>query len=304
MKKWFITAAAAGLLAIAAVGFIGINSTSVSAAEGDTAAEDTQPDQWHDGLLKRLVDEGVISQQMADDIDETLTDGSLPFRGQGFRSLPEDFDPTAMLERMVDLLGNLDPEDVPEGLDLPEDIDIDELLEGFTQQLEDFDPDDLPEGFTLPEGFDPKGLFREFQQRFRDFDPQNPPEGFTPESFDERRFPGGLGFGLLGDSLKDAFDGLTPAEIRDALENGTLADLIDTGAILEGATADLDQAVAEGQLTEEQADHLLAGLTEKLQSIEDGTFRFGPKGPGGHRGFGHFGDTDRTSQAEDARIDA
>lgn len=304
MKKWLITAAAAGLLAIAAVGFIGINSTRVSAAEGDSAVEGPQPDQWHDRLLERLVDEGVITEGMADDIDETLSNDSLPFGGFDFRSLPEDFDPGAVLERILGRLGKLDLEELPEGIELPERTDLDELLEQLSQQLEDFDPNDVPEGLTLPEGFDPEGLFREFQQRLRDFDPQNPPEGFAPEHFGDHRFPGGLGFGLLGDSLKGVFDDLTPQEILDAIENGTLADLIDMDEILQGASAGLDEAVAEGLLTDEQADEIIAGITEKLQSIEEGTFRFGPEGPGGHRGFGHSFDLNRMPQAEDSRIEA
>lgn len=306
MKKWFIAAAAAGVIAIAAVAFIGVNSTSVSAAEGDTAATGAdQSDQWHDGLLDRLVEEGVITQEQAEGIDKSLPEGALPFRGRGFRGLPEDFDPETMLQHMMERFESFDAEDLPEGFELPEGFDLDKLLDQFTQQLENFDPQDLPEGFILPEGFDPSKMFREFQGRFNDFDPQNPSEGFAhPKGFSDEGFARDHGFGFLGDALKDIFDDMDPDEIKDAIEDGTLADLMDTDAILEGASADLDRAAADGLLSQDQADRILEGLTNKLQSIEDGDFRLGRNGPGGPCGFGHFGGQGDTPQAEGSSVGA
>jgi len=291
MKKWFIAAAVAGVIAVATVAFIGVNSTSVSAAEGGVATtDDGQADRWHDGLLNRLVEEGLITREQAEGIDENLPDGALPFQGRGFRGLSEDFDPEMMLEHMMERFEDFDPQDLPEGFELPEGFDLDELLDQFKQQVEDLDPQDMPEGFAFPEGFDPREMFREFRERFKEFDPRNPPEGFVhPRGFSEEGFQGAHGFGLLGDALKDVFNDMDPDEIRDAIENGTLADLIDADAILAGASADLDQAVADGILSEEQANRILEGLTDTLQSIEDGEFRFGRTGPGGSRDFGRFG---------------
>lgn len=275
MKKWFIAAAVAGVLAIGAFAFVGVTTTSVSAAEEDpTTTEDDVHGQWHDELLDRLVEGGVITQDQADDVDETLTEGTHPFRGRGFRSLPDDFDPEAMLERMQERFENLDSDDLPEGFELPEGFDLDEMLDRFTQQLEDFDLENLPEGFALPEDFDPSEMLGELQRRFKGFG-----EG-TPRA---------EGFGFFGDGLKDVFGDMTPDEIKDAIENGTLADLIDTDAILDTASASLDEAVADGALTAEQADRILERLVEKLESIENGDFEWGQKSRRGHRGFGQFG---------------
>ena len=62
MKKWFIAAAVAGVLAIGAFAFVGITTTSVSAAEEDpTTTEDDVHGQWHDELLDRL---GLIARRL------------------------------------------------------------------------------------------------------------------------------------------------------------------------------------------------------------------------------------------------
>ncbi|MGI9529606.1 MAG: hypothetical protein ACR2NG_07840 [Acidimicrobiia bacterium] len=293
MKKWFIAVAAAGVLAIGAFAFVGVTTTRVSAAEEDpSTTEDEAHGQWHDELLDRLVEGGVITQDQADDIDENLPEGINRFRGQGFRSLPEDFDPEAMLERMQERLENFDPEDLPEGFELPEGFDLGEMLNRFTQQLEDFDPENLPEGFALPEDFDPSEMFGELERRFKGFG-----EG-TPRA---------QGFGFLRDELKDVFGDMSPDEIKEAIENGTLADLIDTDAILESASSSLDEAVADGALTAEQADRILERLVEKLESIENGDFELGRKGRRGHRGFGQFGPfggQEEQSQAEGTSIEA
>lgn len=297
MKKWLIAAAAAGVLAVAALAFVGVNSTSVSAAEEDSApAQDEEHAQWHDGILDRLVEEGVITQEQADEFDEFLPEGGHPFRGRGFERLPEDFDPDAMLERMQERFESFDPDDLPEGFELPEGFDLDGMLDLFTQQLEDFDFENFPEGFVLPEEFDPSQMFGEFQRRFDD---------------SGERAPRAQGFGFLGEALKDVFGDMNPDEIKEAIEDGTLAELIDTDAILDTASGALDTAVADGDLTEEQADRILEGLVEKLESIENGDFENGDFELGrngrGHRGFGRFGPFgghEEQSQAEGTSVEA
>jgi hypothetical protein len=102
--------------------------------------------------------------------------------------------------------------------------------------------------------------------------------------------PGGhemLGFGPMG--VVEAL-GMTPEELRDALESGqtlqqvieangkTVAEVVDA-AVAEHSTR-LAEAVAAGRLTQAEADEKLADLEERLtQAITEGTF--GPfRGPG------------------------
>jgi len=112
-------------------------------------------------------------------------------------------------------------------------------------QFKNFDFD----GFEFPEGFDH-------------------PEGITPESFGDFRFPGG-GFGFL-----DGISGLSFSDLKDAMQNGTLSDLIDSDAIIAEITDKLDAAVTESDLTREQADSMLEKLTDKLDAIANGELPF------------------------------
>lgn len=110
-------------------------------------------------------------------------------------------------------------------------------------------------------------------------------------------FPG-RGFGHHGQRHGPALDtaaaylGLTEAELRDALREGTtLAGIArDEGksvdrlvaALVAAAQERLDQAVEHGTLTKERRDELAAGLEERLTAVvnaERPAFR-------GHRGFG------------------
>jgi hypothetical protein len=112
--------------------------------------------------------------------------------------------------------------------------------------------------------------------------------------------PGGHGpghFGHLGHLGKlDAaasYLGLTSAELREQLADGkTLAEI----AKAEGKSVDglvqalvaegkkrLDQAVADGKLTQAQADELAQGLEDRMTDLVNGEL---PR-PGAFRGFGH-----------------
>ncbi|MEL7210171.1 MAG: hypothetical protein AAGK32_18400, partial [Actinomycetota bacterium] len=90
----------------------------------------------------------------------------------------------------------------------------------------------------------------------------------------------------LGISVEDLMaakeSGQTVAEI--AADNGIeRADLI--SSLVEDKQARLDQAVADGELTQEEADEKAAGLEERVTSFVDGEGR-GDRGPRGDRGDG------------------
>jgi lambda repressor-like predicted transcriptional regulator len=120
-------------------------------------------------------------------------------------------------------------------------------------------------------------------------------------------FKGGLGLGK-SESLAAAADylGMTQAELRDALANGTSpADLAKQkgksvdglkAAVKKPITAKVDQAVKDGLLTKEQGDDLVAELSKAVDAFVDGDFAgplglglraLGPLGLG--KGFGHHG---------------
>ena len=101
------------------------------------------------------------------------------------------------------------------------------------------------------------------------------------------------------------FLGITSEEIREALQDGsTLGEIADANGssadeliafMVEQASERLDQAVAEGRITEEEAAERLAEITERItegvtEGFEGPGFGHGP-GRGHHRGFDRpFGD--------------
>jgi hypothetical protein len=93
-------------------------------------------------------------------------------------------------------------------------------------------------------------------------------------------------FGHVG-SLEAAADylGLTAAELRERLEDATLAQIAkDRGKSVDGLTRGLvtaaetriDEAVAAGRLTQEQAAELKAALPDRVDALVNGEYR----GPG------------------------
>ena len=113
---------------------------------------------------------------------------------------------------------------------------------------------------------------------------------------------GGLSFGMRGFSLVDATaeaTGLTVDEVIAALQEGqTFAQIaedqgVEPQAIVDAFLADrqaaLEQAVADGRLTQEQADEMLAEMTEHVSERLDETwtpqsFGGGRMGRGGSEG--------------------
>lgn len=129
------------------------------------------------------------------------------------------------------------------------------------------------------------------------------------QRIDEGAFPlfGGPGFGQRGPGhhfhgLRVAVDtaadylGVTEAELREALHDGkSLADVArDEGkavdglvdALVQAATARLDQAVADGKLTQERRDELAQSLEERIEAAVDAELPrgFGFRGGPGFRG--------------------
>ncbi len=98
--------------------------------------------------------------------------------------------------------------------------------------------------------------------------------------------------------------GMEPAELRDALQEGdTIADVatdngVDVQDVIDAIVADhqerIDQAVADGNLTEEEAAEKLAEAAERAEAMVNGEFEgrrgFGRRGFGGP--FGQNGDAD------------
>jgi hypothetical protein len=108
--------------------------------------------------------------------------------------------------------------------------------------------------------------------------------------------PGVAGKPFLGDELATAakYLGLDESDLRDKLESGqSLAAIAKAQskdlagleqAILDTAKADLDKAVAAKELTQSQADDILANLKSHIDNVANGALRFrGPDGPRGPR---------------------
>jgi len=109
--------------------------------------------------------------------------------------------------------------------------------------------------------------------------------------------PGGHGLGHTGPfgNLDNAaaYLGLTEAELRDQLADKTLAEIAkDREKSVDGlvqvlATAAekrIDEAVADGRLTEEQANELKSELDDRIEALVNGEHR--GHGHGFHPGFG------------------
>lgn len=97
------------------------------------------------------------------------------------------------------------------------------------------------------------------------------------------------GIGSMGAAIADLF-GMTPDELADARNDGqSLADLaeqndVDQQTLIDTMLAEreemLDQAVADGRLTQEQADAMLERMTSRVQERVDDP-SVGPRGNGG-----------------------
>ncbi|HET9461938.1 MAG TPA: hypothetical protein VFO56_08385 [Gaiellaceae bacterium] len=96
-------------------------------------------------------------------------------------------------------------------------------------------------------------------------------------------------------SLEAAADylGLTEAELREQLQDKTLAEIAkDKGktvaglvqALVTSAEKAIDEAVADGRLTDEQATELKANLQDRIEALVNGEFR--SRGLGFHHRFG------------------
>jgi polyhydroxyalkanoate synthesis regulator phasin len=123
--------------------------------------------------------------------------------------------------------------------------------------------------------------------------------GETPLIFPGLGRHGGFGHGGPGHFGKleaaATYLGLTGAELRERLADGkTLAEIAgDEGKSVDGlvdalvveATEKIDEAVANGRLTDEQATELKAGLEERMQDLVEGELRAGPLRGGFREGF-------------------
>ena len=110
--------------------------------------------------------------------------------------------------------------------------------------------------------------------------------------------------------------GMTPEDVRTALQGGSsLADLAKAknvalqkvvDAIVVDEKAEIAQAVADGKLTQTQADALLAKVVEHVTAIVNGEHPVPPMGRGrhgddhGYDGMHKFGHHDETNEELDA----
>lgn len=97
--------------------------------------------------------------------------------------------------------------------------------------------------------------------------------------------------GPIGPGIEAAADylGLTDAQLRERLHDGrTLAQVARAEgksvdgleqAIVDAAEADLDRAIADGDLTDAERDEMLEHLRDHVDDLVAGK---GPRGPGGH----------------------
>lgn len=110
--------------------------------------------------------------------------------------------------------------------------------------------------------------------------------------------PGHFGhFGHFGNlTAAAAYLGVTEDELREQLEEKTLAQIAkDQGksvtglvaALVNAAEKAIDEAVADGRLTQKRADELKSKLDERIESFVNG--EFAERGHGFHRGFGAGG---------------
>lgn len=91
--------------------------------------------------------------------------------------------------------------------------------------------------------------------------------------------------GVTEAELREQLDGKTLAEVAKA-EGKSVSGLVD--AMVTAAEKDIDQAVADGKLTEAQASELKSGLDERMTDLVNGELG---RGPGMHpRGFGTMDD--------------
>jgi hypothetical protein len=115
------------------------------------------------------------------------------------------------------------------------------------------------------------------------------------------------GFGMLREALAIISEetGLTELEIVQQVRDGaTLAEIITanggdvqavTDAIIAVVTEQVNEAVANGRITQERADEILANLPTMVESALNGEFaadfggRGGPRGDRGERGLGRGG---------------
>ena len=104
------------------------------------------------------------------------------------------------------------------------------------------------------------------------------------------RGPGLEGFGLLGHfggfkllSTAASYLGITEAELREALEDQTLAEIAkDHGETAAGLvqqlvatqTKRIDEALADGRITDEQATALKADLQDRMEAFVNGELRW------------------------------
>lgn len=110
-------------------------------------------------------------------------------------------------------------------------------------------------------------------ETLKDARPEGGPRGHGPH--------GRMGLDAVATAL-----GIDASELRDALESGkTIADVaadkgVDVQTVIDAIVADmsshLDQAVADGKLTQEQADEIKANATQRATALVNGIKPDGP----------------------------
>lgn len=108
--------------------------------------------------------------------------------------------------------------------------------------------------------------------------------------------PGGHGMGVVSEALD--LLGLEPSELMEQLQAGsTIAEIAEANGVSvdelveAGMTAVTDRvtdAVANGDMTQDDADQIIADATERITEMITGEFSFGDR-EGGRRGPGGFG---------------
>ncbi len=302
MKNRLIAIAAGGILLFGVLSFVTFGPPDVFAAEAPAEEyEAGSPGAWLSSLLDRLVDEGIISPEQAEDIEEQVPDEARDFLRRPFR-FPNDVDgldelsqrfgagPGAVRDILRDALEGLTPDELHNAIEdgtLDEIVDFDAVLDEAERLIDEA----VEEGrVTAEEG---EAMLERLRDRIDALIEGELPDRFDRfrEDFDLRELPGpghwffgGDAFGeAFGDAWGDIWDDVTPDDLRDAFEEGTLDELIDLESVLESAIEQIEQAVEDGTISEEQAEDLIDRLERRIDAIAEGEFGFG-RG----RGFGFF----------------
>ena len=293
MKNRLIAIAVGALALFGVLSFVTFGPPAVFAAESADEYEEGTPGALIEPLLDRLVEQGFISEDTVEELEESLPDEVREFMRRPFRGPDVERFGAFGRDWLEDALDDVTPDELRDAIEdgtLDELIDVDAILESARDAIADAVEEGritaeqgerllerLTERLEALEDGDGIGLIERFG--FRLLPPDVDLDDLDPRPFLHH------GFGWFGgDGFGDLLDDVTPDELRDALEDGTLDEVLDLDEILRSTIAEIEQAVEDGRLTPEQAERMIEHLEQRIDALADGEvgwglsrgFRFGP----------------------------